>query len=109
MTPEITYEQFQQLELKVARIVAVDEIPNADRLWKLSIDVGGSKKEIVAGIKLHYKAEDLVNKFIVIVNNLQPALIRGIRSEGMLLAASDTERLSLLTLDRPVAIGSPVR
>ena len=71
--------------------------------------MGEEKKQIVAGIRLHYSMTELVGKTIIVVNNLEPATIRGIESNGMLLAANDGERIVVLTPDRPVASGAQVR
>jgi len=104
-----TIEQFRQLQLKVARVLEARAHPNADKLLILKIDTGEAQKEIVAGIARHYRPEDLVNKRIVVVDNLEPATIRGVLSNGMLLAAQDGEQLTLIAPDRPVAPGSKVQ
>ena len=101
-------EDFKKIELKTAEILDVQEIPGADKLWKLTIDVGTEKKEIVAGIKAHYSRESLIGKSIVVVNNLAPAVIRGVESKGMLLAAKHADRLTLLSPDQKLPPGSPV-
>lgn len=105
---EIPLADFKQIELKVAKVLDVTEIPGADKLWKLLIDVGAEKKEIVAGIKTAYPRETLLGRSIVVVNNLAPAVIRGVESRGMLLAAKDGATLSLLTVDRELPAGSLV-
>lgn len=105
---EIPLADFKQIELKVAKVLEVTEIPGADKLWKLLIDVGVEKKEIVAGIKAAYSREALLGKSIIVVNNLTPAIVRGVESRGMLLAAKDETGLSLLTLDRELPAGSLV-
>ena len=105
----LTIEQFQQMEIKIARVIKAQPHPNADRLLVLTVDVGGIQKEIVAGIARHYTPETLVNKLVVLVNNLEPATIRGVTSHGMLLAAQDAQDLSLLIPERPVSPGSSVR
>lgn len=104
----VSLADFKRIELKVARILEADELPGADKLWKLTIDAGSGIKEIVAGIKLHYPKETLVGRSIVVVDNLEPAVIRGIPSAGMLLAAKDGAALSLICPDRELAPGSPV-
>lgn len=101
--------EFQQLELRVAVILEVKPHPNADRLYVLEIQVGEERKQIVAGIRLHYSPEELVGKKVVVVNNLEPATIRGIESRGMILAANDGSKLVLVTPDRDIAPGSQVR
>lgn len=105
---EISLLDFKKIELKIAKVLDVSEVPGADKLWKLLIDVGAEKKEIVAGVKPFYTKEQLMGKCIVIVNNLAPATIRGFESRGMLLAAKDGSHLSLLTLDRELPPGSLV-
>ena len=105
---EIHLEDFKKLELRIAKILEVQEIPGADRLWKLTVDVGNEKKEIVAGIKAFYPKETLTGKLIVVVNNLCPATIRGVESRGMLLAAKDGASLSFLTTDKEMPVGSVV-
>jgi methionine--tRNA ligase beta chain len=105
----ITYEDFKKLEIKTAKILGVKEHPSADRLYILDIDTGNEKRQIVAGIKNHYKAEELIGKNIAVVLNLQPAVIRGIESNGMLLAASNDQILSVLTLDKDIPPGSIIK
>ena len=107
MTP-LALEEFKKTELRVAKVLDVQEIPGADKLWKLLIDVGSEKKEIVAGIKLHYSRESLLGKSLVVVNNLVPSVIRGVESKGMLLAAKSDAQMSILTLDKDLPPGSPI-
>lgn len=83
--------------------------PNADRLYVLTVKVGEAQKKIVAGIRLHYKEEELVGKRIVIIDNLEPAVIRGVESQGMLLAASEGEILTLIVPEKPIGSGAAVR
>ena len=99
---------FKKIDLRVAKVVDAQEIPGADRLWKLTIDIGTEKKEIVAGIKNFYSREALVGRSVIVVNNLAPAVIRGTESRGMLLAAKDGSTLTLLTPDKDVPAGSIV-
>lgn len=104
-----TIEQFRQLELKVARVLAARPHPDADKLLVLTIDAGSGPKEIVAGIAHHYRPEDLADKRIIVVDNLEPATLRGVVSNGMLLAAQDGEQMTLIVPERPVAAGSKVQ
>jgi methionyl-tRNA synthetase len=99
--PTITYDDFAKLELRVAEVVGAEPHPNADKLLKLTIRVGERTKQICAGIRAHYDPAALLGRRIVIVDNLAPRKLRGEVSEGMLLAASVGEELSLLTTDRP--------
>ena len=105
----ITYDDFKKLDLRVAEIIKVEPHPNADRLWLLKIRIGEEERDIVAGIKQFYAAEELVGKKIVVVANLEPATIRGVQSNGMLLAASTNDGLALLTPERSIVSGAIVK
>ena len=100
---------FSEIDLRVAEIKAVEEHPDADKLLVLKIDTGDGEKQLVTGIKNHYSAEELVGKKIVIVNNLAPAVLRGVESQGMLLAARDGDKVVLLTTEKDVGPGSRVQ
>jgi len=104
-----TIDDFKKLELRTAEIESVEEHPNADRLYVLKVRVGEEIKQIVAGIRKFYAPDDLKGKKIVIVNNLEPVTLRGVESQGMLLAASDEESLSLVVPERPMTHGLQVR
>ena len=91
-----TMPQFP-LNLKVARIIDAKDHPNADKLYILDIDLGSEKRQLVAGIKGHYSADELKNKKIIVVSNLKPAKLRGVESNGMLLAGDDGTGPGLLT------------
>ncbi len=105
----ITIQDFKKLELKVGKVLEVNPHPSADRLYVLKVDLGNSDiRELVAGIKPYYAPEELTGKQVIIVANLEPATIRGITSNGMLLAVKDDTTLAILTIDRPVKEGSPV-
>jgi methionyl-tRNA synthetase len=104
MADPITYDDFAKIELRVAKVVEARPHPNADKLILLEIDVGDARKQIVAGIRQHYTPEQLVGKTIVVVNNLEPAMLRGETSDGMLLAATSGERVILLTVDDPECV-----
>ncbi len=105
----ITIDQFRELELKVGTVTAAEPHPNADRLVVLRVDVGGAERQIVAGIRAHYAPETLLGRQIVVVTNLEPATLRGVESQGMLLAASSGERVVLVRPDEPVVAGAVVR
>jgi len=104
----VSFNDFKRLDLRVARVLSVEPHPSADRLYVLKIDVGDQQKQLVAGLKGHYTAEELVGKTIIVVNNLQPAILRGVESQGMLLAAQDGEKVSCLTTDAEVSPGAQV-
>ena len=91
---------FSKLNLKIAKIINVDDHPEADRLYVLKVDLGIETRQIVAGIKEHYNKESLLNKKIIIVSNLKPAKLKGIESQGMLLAASNKDNLVLINPDK---------
>jgi len=105
----ITIEEFGKVELRVATINAAEPHPNADRLLVLKIDLGTEERQLVAGIRAHYAPEELVGKQIVVVTNLQPTTLRGVESQGMLLAASDGDKVIVLSPEKPIAPGSKVR
>src|SRR5262245_52525097 len=103
MAEPIAYEDFAKVELRVAKVLEARPHPNADKLMLLQIDVGEgeSPRQIVAGIRAHYAPEQLVGKLIVVVNNLQPAMLRGETSNGMLLAASSGAKVITVTVAGP--------
>ncbi len=104
--PEITFDDFAKIDLRVAKVVQAEPHPNADRLLKLQLDDGsGTPRQICAGVREHYNPVDLVGKSIVIVANLAPRTLRGEVSHGMLLAASDADKGSG---DRRVVLLSPM-
>lgn len=102
--PTITFEDFAKVDLRVARVVSAEPHPNADKLFKLQLDDGsGTPRQICAGIRQNYTAEELVGKSIIIVANLAPRMLRGEESRGMLLAASNAPKESGGT-DRRVVV-----
>ena len=106
-----TLSDFQQLDLRVGRIVEVAEVEGALKpLYRLKVDVGElGTKNIVAGIKAFYTAEELLNRSVIVVSNLEPKNIANLISEGMLLAAEDESGISLLKPDKELKPGSKVR
>jgi len=105
----ITIEQFREVELRVGTVKAAEPHPNADRLLVLRVDVGGEERQLVAGIRQHYDAATLVGRQVVVVANLAAAMLRGVESQGMVLAAADGDRVVLLAPDTTVAPGAVVR
>jgi len=95
----ITFDEFQNVELKTAKILKAEKVEGADKLLKLQIKVGDEQRQIVSGIAQFYSPEELVEKMIVVVTNLKPATIFGIESNGMLLAAKNGKTLTLMTID----------
>lgn len=106
----LSIDDFRKVELRVATITEAGPHPNADRLLVLKVDLGAEQRQLVAGIRADYEPQSLIGKQIVVVANLQPATLRGVESQGMLLAASDAEgRLALLVPEKPVTVGAQVR
>ena|ERR1043165_3510116 len=106
--PQITFDEFAKVDLRVARVVKAENHPSADKLFKLQLDDGsGTPRQICAGIRGFYQAEELVGKLIVIVANLAPRVIRGEESRGMLLAASSAPK-DAGAADRKVVVLSPL-
>jgi methionyl-tRNA synthetase len=107
--PEIQYDDFAKLELKAGTVTACEKVAKADKLLKLEIDLGTEKRTIVSGIALHYTAEEMIGKQVVVVTNLAPRKMKGIESQGMILTAEDHDgRLRLLKPEEMVAPGSSV-
>lgn len=105
----VTIEDFRKLELCVAEVVSATVHPQADKLLILRVRIGEEERTLVAGIRAHYTEAELVGKKIVVVTNLAPAEIRGVTSEGMLLAASEETRLALVVPEKEIASGAKVR
>src|SRR5215203_1466020 len=105
----ISIGDFRKIELKVATIKAAEPHPNADKLMVLQIDLGTEQRQICAGIRSSYTSEELVGKQIVVVTNLATAKLRGMDSQGMLLAASSGDRVIVMTPDQPALAGSIVK
>jgi methionyl-tRNA synthetase len=108
-TPQVSIDDFAKLDLRVAEIKAAEPVSGADRLLKLQITIGSEQRQIVAGIAQHYTPEDLIGKRIVVVANLKPAKLRGVLSEGMLLAASTADNLGLVTVEKDLPSGARVK
>ncbi len=107
--PKISIDQFFETQLRVARVVTAERVPNADRLLRLEVDLGSERRQLVAGIAQSYEPETLVGKRVIVVSNLKPARIRGVESQGMLLAADLGGRPIVATFDEEVPPGTPVR
>ncbi len=95
----ISIDYLDKVKLKVGQILKVERIEKADKLYKLTVDLGTEKRTIVSGLVKYYKEEELLNKQVVVVSNLKPAKLRGVESQGMLLAAGDDDIVKLLVLD----------
>ena len=93
----ITIDDFAKVEMKTAEVISAANVEGTDKLLKLQIQIGDEERQIVAGIAEHYSPEELVGKKIVVVANLKPAVIRGVESNGMLLAVSTKDSVILVT------------
>ena len=106
----ISFQDWQKAELKVAKIIAAEDIPGKDKLYKLQIDLGSEQRQIIAGIKPFYEKEELKGKSIIVVANLEPAKIAGFESQAMLLAAENSEgKYKLVSIDDSVEAGTSVK
>jgi methionyl-tRNA synthetase len=106
--PEISYEDFDKIDLRIARVLEAEPVPKSSKLLKLKIDLG-EERVIVAGMGKDYKPEEIVGKMIVIVANLKPTKLMGVESQGMLLATDTAEGLALISADRAPVVGAKVR
>jgi len=108
--PEITIDDFAKLDLRVAKVIDAERVEKTDKLLKLTLDVGGKSRQVVSGIAQYYSPEDMIGRSVIIVANLKPVKLRGILSEGMILAASDnTGKLVLASVSEEIGSGAPVR
>lgn len=105
---EISREEFKKLELHVGTIREVDEHPNADKLYVLKVDIGEEVRQLVAALKGHYEEDELVGKKVVVLTNLKPIELRGVKSNGMVLAAVDGDSVVLLEPEQDIANGAKV-
>ena len=104
----VTIQDFKKMGLKTGKIISVERVENADKLYKLQVDLGNEKRTLVAGLVKYYSEDELLGKTIIVITNLEPAVIRGIKSEGMLLAAESGEIVSILQPDKDVPPGSEI-
>ncbi|MEA3288269.1 MAG: methionine--tRNA ligase [Candidatus Marinimicrobia bacterium] len=109
LKPEISFEDFMKMDIRVAKIIKAEKHPNADKLLKLQVDLGAEQRQVIAGIAEHYAPADLLGKTVSIITNLKPAKIRGELSQGMILAADDGTTVSPLVPLKDVETGSKVR
>lgn len=109
--PEITIEDFEKVDLRIAKVLECEAIKGAKKLLKLKVDLGGETRQVISGIAKHYKPEDLVGKSVVLVANLKPAKLRGELSEGMILASSNDDDSILYVIDAPseLKVGNEIR
>ena len=108
MTPEVTFDEFRRIDIRVAKVVEASRVPNSSKLVKLILDIGGQRKQCIAGIGTAYSPEQLQDKLIAVVMNMKPRSLMGLVSEVMLLAAGDGPEISMVTLDHPLNTGARV-
>ena len=105
----ITFDDFKKMDIRIGRIVGARKVPETDKLMQLEIDLGTEKRQVVAGIAEYYDPDSLVGLSIPVLLNLEPRKIRGIESQGMILAADDNGRPVLLSPEQEVPPGSIIR
>jgi len=105
----ISFQDFQKMRLVVGRIVSVEDHPDADKLYVMKIDIGGEQRQSVAGLKPYLTPEELVGKLVAVVANLEPATLRGMESQCMILAAQEGDKVVVLTPASEIAVGSTIR
>ncbi len=108
-TNEISIDDFKKLDLRVVEVLSAEAVEGADKLLRLSVQTGSGVRNLVAGVAEYYVPEDLVGRKVILVANLKPATIRGIESQGMVLAAVGKKDLALVTLDKDMPVGTKVR
>jgi methionyl-tRNA synthetase len=106
---EITIDDFMKVDLRVAEVIHAEPIKKADRLLKIQLDLGYEKRQVVSGIAKYYKPEELIGKKVICVVNLKPVKLRGELSQGMILAGSQDDILSVATVDSSLPNGSRVK
>lgn len=104
----ITIDDFSKVELRVAKVIEAEKVEKADKLLKMKLQVGAETRQVVSGIAKYYTPEEMVGKTLILVANLKPAKLRGIESQGMILAASNENGLSLVTIDKDMESGARV-
>lgn len=104
----VSFEEWQKLDIRVGEIKQAEAVPDTDKLLKLTVDIGGEERTMVAGIAQEYPSEQIVGKKILVLVNLDPKVLRGVESKGMILAAVDEGRPVLLGPEKDVPAGSKV-
>jgi methionyl-tRNA synthetase len=108
---KVDFLEWQKLDLRVGKILSVENHPNADKLYILEVDLGKEKRKLVAGLKLYYKPKELIGKLCIIFCNLEPAVLRGVKSEGMILAAvsEDKKDVKIIQPAKEIGLGSRIQ
>ena len=106
---DISIEEFSKIDLRVAKVLEAERVEGSDKLLKLKLDIGEDIRQVVSGIAMHYTPEDIIGKYVILVANLKPVKLRGIESQGMILAASNDKSLVLATLDGLIECGAKIK
>jgi methionine--tRNA ligase beta chain len=105
----ISYEDFQKLDLRVAKVLEAQRVEESRKLLQLQVDIGGEKRQVIAGVGSVYEPEDLVSREIIVIINLEPKMLMGLESQGMLLATDSESGPVLLQPDKEVEPGSRIK
>lgn len=104
----INFEEFERIDLRAGKILEAERVENSDKLLKLQIDLGEEKRQILAGIGKVYTPEELINKTVIVIINLEPRVLMGLESQGMVLAVKDNNNLSVLVPEKEIVPGSKI-
>lgn len=104
----INFEDFEKIDLRAGKIIEAERVENSDKLLKLQIDLGEEKRQILAGIGKVYTPEELINKTVIAIINLEPRMLMGLESQGMVLAVKDNNNLSVLVPEKEITPGSKI-
>ncbi len=104
----VSFEDFKKLDLRVAKIIEAEKVEGSGKLLKLKIDLGEETRQLIAGIAKFYQPESLIGREIIVIANLEPKMLMGLESQGMLLAANDGEQIILLKPDKEISPGAKI-
>lgn len=104
----ITHDDFAKLEIRIGKVISAEKIENTDKLLRLEVDFGDEKRQIVSGIAEHYQPEDLIGHEFPFLTNLEPRMLKGVESQGMILAIGTEEKIVLIEPQEEVPLGSKI-
>jgi methionine--tRNA ligase beta chain len=104
----INFEEFEKVDLRAGKVIEAERVEGSDKLLKLQIDLGEEKRQILAGIGKAYTPEELINKTLIVIINLEPRMLMGLESQGMVLAVKDVNNLSILVPEKEIVPGSKI-
>ena len=105
---KINFDDFSKLNIRVGKIIGAEDVEGSNKLIKMKVDIGDEERQIVAGISKYYSLDELTNKTVIVLINLEPRKIFGIESQGMLLASINGDKVSLLQTDKEMIPGSEI-